>query len=84
MTHYNIDCHVFNKNVLVRELVLDQIIPVFNRNLKQFLYISDFFQSQLFGSTMERYYADFREVFQDDFEVIAGKKLERCLKRMKN
>ena len=38
----------------------------------KFLYGSDFFLAQFFGPTMERYFADFKNAFGNDFDIIAS------------
>ena len=43
------------------------------------LYGSDFFLAQFFGPTMKQYFADFKEVFGDDFDTIASKNPEKFL-----
>jgi hypothetical protein len=45
----------------------------------KFLYGSDFFLAQFFGPTMQNYFADFREAFGNDFDIIASKNPERFL-----
>jgi len=45
----------------------------------KFLYGSDFFLAQFFGPTMEQYYADFKEAFGDDFDIIASVNPKRFL-----
>ncbi len=43
------------------------------------MYGSDFFLAQFFGPTMERYFADFKEAFGDDFDIIASDNPKRFL-----
>lgn len=43
------------------------------------LYGSDFFLAQFFGPTMEQYFADFQQAFDNDFDVIASVNPERFL-----
>ena len=43
------------------------------------LYGSDFFLAQFFGPTMERYFADFKNAFGDDFDIIASDNPKRFL-----
>lgn len=43
------------------------------------LYGSDFFLAQFFGPTMEQYFADFKEAFGDDFDIIASDNPKRFL-----
>lgn len=43
------------------------------------LYGSDFFLTQFFGPAMKQYFADFKEAFGNDFEIIAGDNPHRFL-----
>jgi len=43
------------------------------------LYGSDFFLAQFFGPTMERYFADFKDAFGSDFDIIAADNPKRFL-----
>ena len=50
-----------------------------NYEKSKILYGSDFFLAQFFGPTMERYFADFKDAFGNDFDIIAADNPKRFL-----
>jgi hypothetical protein len=66
-TYYDIHCHIFNKDVIIRKLVnVVQTLVAFKklRNIEKskILYGSDFFLAQFFGPTMEQYSIIFKKL----------------------
>lgn len=101
-TYYDIHCHIFNKDVIIRKLVnviqspennqltfsIKEKLVTFKNSFfnklsdyekSKILYGSDFFLAQFFGPSMEQYFADFKEVFGNDFNTIASDDPKRFL-----
>lgn len=79
---------VIEDGVRKRVFKIEQELRVFKHNLfdnlpkeiqERFLYGSDFFFIEFFGPKVERYIQDFKDVFGDDFKLIASQNPERFL-----
>ncbi len=89
------DLSCFSEGILIKSPENNQLLFSIKERLKtfkssffdkltayeksKFLYGSDFFLAQFFGPTMQNYFADFREAFGNDFDIIASKNPERFL-----
>jgi hypothetical protein len=86
-TYYDIHCHIFNKDVIIRKLVnvvqsFVALKELLNTEKSKILYGSDFFLAQFFGPTMEQYFDDFQKTFNSDFDIIAAKNPELFLNQL--
>jgi len=89
------DLSCFSSGLLIKDPADNQLTFTIKEELKTFkhsffnnltdyekskiLYGSDFFLAQFFGPTMERYFADFKDAFGDDFDTIASDNPKRFL-----
>ncbi len=89
------DLSCFSSGTLLRSAETNELTFTIKKELRTFkinffdkltayekskiLYGSDYFLAQFFGPTMERYFADFKEVFGSDFDSIASDNPKRFL-----
>jgi len=89
------DLSCFSSGLLIKDPTDNQLTFTIKEALKTFkhsifnnltdyekskiLYGSDFFLTQFFGPSMERYFADFKDAFGDDFDIIASTNPKRFL-----
>jgi len=74
-----LDIPVFSIKTDLKTFVRDFFNKLNNYEKSKILYGSDFFLTQFFGPTMEQYFADFKEAFGDDFDIIASDNPKRFL-----
>ncbi len=89
------DLSCFSSGTLLRSAETNELTFTIKKELRTFkinffdklttyekskiLYGSDYFLAQFFGPTIERYFADFKEVFGSDFDIIASDNPKRFL-----